>query len=289
VDNSITLKDGRQLGYALYGPPSGPAVIYLHGFPSCRLEFGLMAKGDVRVISPDRPGYGLSTPAPDHTFARFADDLRALADALGLGRFALMGLSGGAPYAACAAGLLKERVGALALISGLGPPEAPGMDKGRPALLRHFGRNPIQRRLAFEAIRAGLLKTAADVYYPRLRKLFTFAEGASRDGEIMTPKFCADLIACWREALRQSIEGPALDARLYDLPWPIDPHTLQLPTLVWHGDADPVVPPQIAEYYARTLPHAEYRSFPGDGHVSLIARHHGEILNWLVQDAHALN
>lgn len=289
MNHQITLKDGRQLGYAVYGPESGPTVVYLHGFPSCRLEFGLMAAGDVRVIAPDRPGYGLSSPAPQGTLASFASDIAELADAVGLARFALFGMSGGAPYAACAAGLLKPRVGALALVSGLGPPEAPGMNRGRPALLRHFGRNPVQRGLAFNAIRTGLLKTRAEIYYPKLRQLFSFAEGPSRDGEIMTAKFCTDLVNCWREALRTSIDGAAHDAENYDAPWPVDPATIDLPALVWHGSADAVVPAEIATYYAKVLPHAEFKLFPGDGHVSLIARHYKEILAWLVQDAHGLN
>jgi len=289
LNRTITLKDGRALGYALYGPQEGPAVIYIHGFPSCRLEAGLLDMKAVRVIAPDRPGYGLSSSAPGHSFAAFADDIAALADALGLDRFALFGMSGGAPYAACTAGLLGPRVGALALVSGLGPREADGMNRGRPALLRYFGRSPVQRRLAFEAIRAGLLKAPVDVYYARLRRIFTLAEGPSRDSEVMTPQFSAALIHCWREALRRSIDGAALDAELYNTPWPVAPAAIRTPTLVWHGSADPVVPVDIANYYATVLPNAEIRIALGDGHVSLIARHHADVLKWLVQGAHALD
>ena len=60
VSRRVTLPDGRGLGYAEFGPPDGPAVLYFHGWPSSRLEPAILGAGGVRIIAVDRPGYGLS-------------------------------------------------------------------------------------------------------------------------------------------------------------------------------------------------------------------------------------
>ena len=97
----MTLPDGRQLGYADLGPAGGPVVLHQHGAPGSRLELAaledeLVARR-VRVLTPDRPGYGGSSPAPGRRLADWPADLAALADHLGVGRFAVTGYSSGGP------------------------------------------------------------------------------------------------------------------------------------------------------------------------------------------------
>lgn len=124
TDHTLTLRNGRILSYALYGPANGRPVIFLHGTPSCRLEAngisssGLLDKTGVRLIVPDRPGFGLSSPAKSRTVLSYVNDLEALITHIGLehdgqdsaredgqrpGGYAVIGGSGGGPYAtACA-------------------------------------------------------------------------------------------------------------------------------------------------------------------------------------------
>src|SRR5437899_12705534 len=104
----IVLSDGRRLGYAQYGSPNGSPLMYFHGWPSSRLEprvaENLCADLGLQVIAPDRPGFGLSDFKPGRTLASWPEDVRALAASLGFHRFAVLGVSGGGPYAiACAA------------------------------------------------------------------------------------------------------------------------------------------------------------------------------------------
>src|SRR3954471_17322215 len=99
-NNTITLPGGRRLGYAKYGDPDAMPVLYCHGFPSCRLEPSMLPVSGIRLIALDRPGYGLSEPLPGRTLRDWPRDVAAAADALGLHRFAVVGVSGGAPYAA---------------------------------------------------------------------------------------------------------------------------------------------------------------------------------------------
>ena len=105
----ITLPDGRRLAYAEFGTPDGRPVLYFHGAPSSRLEPLLVGDdawraNGLRVIAPDRPGVGLSDFLPKRGFSQWPNDVVALADALGLERFGVIGMSGGGGYvAACAA------------------------------------------------------------------------------------------------------------------------------------------------------------------------------------------
>jgi pimeloyl-ACP methyl ester carboxylesterase len=106
-DYRIQLPDGRLLGYAESGAPAGRAVLYFHGHPGARLEAGFLAdpatRANVRLIGVDRPGMGLSTYQPGRRLLDWPADIAALADALAIERFAVVGLSGGGPYAlACA-------------------------------------------------------------------------------------------------------------------------------------------------------------------------------------------
>ena len=127
----ITLPDGRRLAYAEYGDPLGIPVVYCHGFPGSRLEAALFhdtaKQGGVRVISADRNGLGDSDYLPNRTMLDWPDDVAAMADALGLDRFHLLGVSGGGPYALACAYRIPERLKGLALVCPLGPLDQPDL------------------------------------------------------------------------------------------------------------------------------------------------------------------
>ena len=103
----IILSDGRSLSFAEYGDRQGKPVFYFHGFPGSSLEAKLAEKISldtrVRFIGVDRPGYGFSSFKPARTISDLADDVVELADGLDIGRFSILGVSGGGPYAAACA------------------------------------------------------------------------------------------------------------------------------------------------------------------------------------------
>src|SRR5208282_1859736 len=132
-DRHIVLADGRKLGYSEYGAQRGLPVLGFHGTPGSRFMFRLVHEParrlGLRIIAPDRPGFGLSDYQENRTLSDWANDVSALADKLGLARFGVAGISGGGPYVAACAALLPERVTAAALISPVGPlhsPDGPG-------------------------------------------------------------------------------------------------------------------------------------------------------------------
>ena len=106
----VNLPDGRDLAYEEYGDPAGFPVLSFHGGLSSHLDAapaGAAAReAGIRLVAPDRPGMGLSTFQPGRTLLDWPEDVTALAHALGIERFAVMGWSAGGPYAAvCAAKL----------------------------------------------------------------------------------------------------------------------------------------------------------------------------------------
>src|SRR6185503_12550356 len=129
----IKLRDGRTLAYAEYGSPRGQPIIHCHGTPSSRVEGELTFSGTtaaelgVRIIVPDRPGMGRSDFQPGRRIVDWPNDVLELAAALGLDTFAVLGSSGGAPYAAACGALIPSRIRVVGLLGGLAPADAPGV------------------------------------------------------------------------------------------------------------------------------------------------------------------
>src|ERR1700751_1675072 len=115
LEGNVAVGDDRQIGFAEFGAPQGRAVFWLHGTPGARRQIPTEARAyaeeaDIRLIGIDRPGIGSSTPYQYGNVLEFADDLRTIADTLGIDKMAVVGLSGGGPYTLACAGPMPERV-----------------------------------------------------------------------------------------------------------------------------------------------------------------------------------
>ena len=136
TSQQIKLQDGRMLGYAEYGSPGGIPVFYFHGFPSSRLDWqlinddNLLSELNVRVIAPDRPGYGLSDYQRSRKMVDWPEDVIELANSLNIDSFAVLGISGGGPYAASCAFVIQDRLVKTGIVCGMGSSDAPGMKDG---------------------------------------------------------------------------------------------------------------------------------------------------------------
>ncbi len=284
-DGTVRLPDGRTLGFAQYGDPAAPPVLYFHGFPSSRLEAGLIPIPGVRLISPDRPGYGLSDPKPGRSLLDWAMDVEALLDALHLDRVALIGMSGGAPYAAACAHSIPHRLTATALVSGMAPPGF-GWEAGSPAgFLMGMGRRPMALRpmalrLTAHTVRgfirggdplalAGLLRRRAGL--PPSDRVLLNADAGEK------------VVTGWREAVRGGVEGPVSDALVYARHWGFPLEGIRGRVSVWHGTADTTVPVAAGRLYAARIPGARAHILEGEGHFSLIFKHHPAILRELLE------
>jgi pimeloyl-ACP methyl ester carboxylesterase len=148
---AVRLRDGRRLSFRAVGSPDGFPVLYMHGaigsprWHSAELDAAVASLG-IRCLAVDRPGFAGSDPCPARTVADSGADVEDLADALGLSRFAVIGVSAGAPFALATGWALPERVVAVGAASPLAP--YPGLRYRVPAT---GFRVPVAGPLAFEA------------------------------------------------------------------------------------------------------------------------------------------
>ena len=288
------LRDGRILAYAEAGPPGGFPVISCHGTPSCRLPGGWAAAAEAvgaRFIQPDRPGYGQSDFNPDHSLLEWARDVAELADSLGLGRFAVVGTSGGGPYAAVCGYALPERVSALALVCGCGPFwDVPEVDACATAEtgswireLVDLARNDPEAAVAHA--REECEQDAAMLERDPAEWLqFWFENDDMPDGDreiAARPEVREWSFASLEESLRGGIEGYVQDELVLTVrPWGFRAEEISVPTSIWHGEQDTLAPVGGARYLAAAIPDSRAHFFPDEGH-SIPFRHDEEILQAL--------
>ncbi len=271
---TLRLRDGRFLGYAEYGDPQGKPLFYFHGFPGSRLEARLAhdaAKaGGVRVISLDRPGMGLSDFQRGRRFTDWPEDVVQASDAQGIGRFAVMGLSGGGPYVAVCALKLPQRLTAAGIISGVAPLDSPGATAGMSRQNRLiFG---LGRRLPWLARPMWWLARQAsrdpDRLLNQIRRSAAEPDKAILDRPQVRAIYKADL----QEAFRRGSRGLAHELVVYSRPWGFRLEDITMPVHLWQGEADANVPVSMGRYQASAIPNCRATFYPGEGHLMSIDR-----------------
>jgi pimeloyl-ACP methyl ester carboxylesterase len=282
LHQQIRLTDGRKLGFAEYGDLAGRPLFYFHGWPSSRLEprtgQKVCSSLGIRLIAPDRPGYGLSDFKPRRALRDWANDVGELALHLQLKRFDILGVSGGGPYAALCASVLADRLSAVILISSVAPADAPEATSGMVALNRFllsFARKA--PRLAQYSGRFFL-----KVFWGKGHQVIPVqieARLPPADRQALASTDLRDaLIASSREAFRGGVRAAAADGLLYGLPWGFRLEDIRLPIHLWHGEKDNVVPVTMGRYLAKTIPHCRATFCANDGHFSLAFARLEEIL-----------
>jgi pimeloyl-ACP methyl ester carboxylesterase len=280
----MELADGRELAWGEMGAPDGYPVLVFHGTPGSRHQVlfdpaPAVAAG-VRVIAPDRPGYGLSTYHRGRTLEGWAGDVAALADHLGLDRFAVMGISGGGPHAAACARFLADRVSAAALLSGVGSVAEAGSEAGmmRPNQLfaRVARRAPMANALVFGLV-ARLGRRAPDRALGMMAKSAPAADAAALEDPLVRAAFRRDLL----HASATTGRAAAQDFGLFARDWGFRLEDIAVPVHVWQADEDVNVPLAHAQRQAAAIPGAVLHVVPGEGHLMCIG-HLEEIIRELL-------
>lgn len=285
----VQLQDGRRLAYAEYGDPLGIPVVYCHGFPGSRLEaklFDASAKhGKLRVISADRNGLGESDPLPDRRLMDWPADVSALADALGIDRFHLIGISGGGPYALACAHCIPDRLKGVALVCPLGPLDQPDLLRAMRwyAFLSFttMREAPFLSRSFFHGTFVPMAR-----YQPQL--LFRMMLGMMPDPDhrvLSRPEIGNAIIASLAESVRGGAEGVLHEMALYAAPWGFELEEIQLPLQLWHGTADDTVPQSHGRWLEQHLSNCDARYIKGEGHFSLPIDHMLRIQDALIAGA----
>lgn len=256
----------------------GIPVLWLHGTPNLGEPpaplFDAADRLGLRWLGYDRPGYGRSTAQPGRRVVDAAADLRAIADALALPRFAVMGHSGGAPHALAAGAVLGDRVAAVAATSGLAPFTAHDVDFDWFAGMAPGSRSSLEAAVAGRAEKERFESTPQ----PEGTDIgFVPSDWAALDGD-------------W--GWFDSVVGPAMDdgpAPLIDDDlayvgeWGFDPSEVRVPVRLAHGADDRMVPASHTRWLAERIPQAELHILPEAGHVSVLVDDGEAALEWIVR------
>jgi pimeloyl-ACP methyl ester carboxylesterase len=264
----ITLGDRRALAFEDRGDRAGRPVVLFHGAPGSRLfspDPAATEAAGVRLLTFDRPGYGHSDPQPHRRVANAASDVVALLDHLGLASAALVGWSGGGPFAVATAMHAPKRVTRLAIVSAPGPlDEVPG---GWEALGEY--QRPTAETARREPHRS--VRAIARHMTPFLADPPSFlGRGRGPDGDVMRGPARTMLVTQVTEALIQGAGGIAADLVAMWLDWGFRLSAIEIATTVFagahdrHNQAD-------ARCYAACIPGANLVVWKDAGHLGIVA------------------
>ena len=278
-------RDGGRVAWNEYGDPAGRPMIYCHGWPSSRLQARLLhhlaRERGIRVLALDRPGMGRSTRQPGRTLASWPALVAGFADALGIGRFAQLGVSGGGPYVLACAAFLPERVAASAVLCGAVPLAGADWRGLHPAYrmlipLRKLPGPLFNLPLAL----TGLLATGGFGKAPVSWLLRTLAD-ADRELLLAHPSAQRVLAESLREGIRQGGRGVMADADVYFQDWGIPLDQVRLPIRYWHGGMDRNISVAMARRFVARIPGARLDIDSGEGHFSLAIRRAADAMDHL--------
>ena len=269
----LTLPDGRQLDYRVSGPEGATPLVFHHGTPGSvvpvrAIERAAHARG-LRLVTFSRPGYGGSTRKVDRRVVDVVADTAAVLEAIGATESYIAGWSGGGPHTlACAARL--DGVKAALVIAGVGPSTATDLD-----FLAGMGQDNLDEfgaaaegehriRAYLDAARPGLQNATAADLITEMASLLPEIDRAA-----LTDEYGEDMAASFHEALRVGVDGWLDDDLAFLDHWGFELDEITVPTSLWQGTADLMVPPSHGEWFASHLPQATVTILEGEGHLSL--------------------
>jgi pimeloyl-ACP methyl ester carboxylesterase len=265
---TIDLTERRRLDYCEWGARDAPAVAYFHGTPGTRREL-LLARATlerlsihVRVIAINRPGYGSSTFRVPGGFLPVAEDIAEAMHRLGVFEFAVLGASGGSPFALACALAQPDRVTRVAIVAGVAPPRTAGMETA--AAIADEATSGVVRSLRYGTMSLGVrLGLTA-----HLARRLVGSLGLADRRALQHPDERRALEAILQEALSQWGRASAAEAGLFLHEWDFEPALITQPIRLWHGGDDNRIPAGVAVAFADRLPNAAATVWPQHGHFS---------------------
>jgi pimeloyl-ACP methyl ester carboxylesterase len=269
-------KDGRQLTVEEWGDPNGYPCILLHGTPGSRMgprpRTAVLYRRGIRLVAYDRPGYGGSDRLAGRAVSDAAADVETVADALGVEQFAVAGRSGGGPHALACAALLPDRVTRVAVLVGIAPRDAAGLEW-------HDGMTLANRR-AYAIADSGVDRLAA--WYetraaearanPASMMDFLDPQLPEADRRVVSDfGIKAMLEANFIEAFRRSAAGWVDDTLAFIAPWGFSLDRIEAPVLLWHGTEDVFAPIAHSRWLAERIRHAKLVVSRGAAHFGAVA------------------
>jgi len=287
LEGNIAVGDDRQIGFAEFGDPQGRAVFWLHGTPGARRQIPMEArvyaeKRQIRLIGVDRPGIGSSSPYQYDTVFAFAEDLRTIADTLGIDRFEVIGLSGGGPYTLACAAAMPDRVVAAGVLGGVAPVRGADAIGGGVSTLITAAAPVVEVAGApLRLVASQLIRLIRPVAEPALYAYARISPEADRR-LLVRPEFKAMFLDDLLNGSRKQLAAPFADVVVFARDWGFRLDEVKVPIRWWHGDRDHIVPFEHGQHVVSRLPDAQLTHLPGESHLAGLGRAE-EILGTMVE------
>lgn len=272
---TVATPDGRSLEVLVEGALGGRVLLFHSGTPSGVTSFGVLARyaaqRELQLVSYSRPGYGDSSPRQNRSVSDVAVDVTTILDALNIDRFLTLGWSGGGPHALACAALLPERCAGAAVLAGVAPFDAQGLNwfSGMgPENVEEFGATlaglgPLTTYL--EGQRSHLQHVTGDQIAAALGGLVPPVDKAALTGE-----FADEIAQSFRRALLNGIDGWRDDDLAFAKPWGFDLESVDVPVAIWQGRQDRMVPFAHGQWLAEHVSGARVHLYDDHGHLSLV-------------------
>jgi pimeloyl-ACP methyl ester carboxylesterase len=291
---TVTTPDGRRLEVRIAGPEGGPTVVAHPGTPDdARLNSDTRSAGaqrGVRHVSYARPGYLESDRHEGRSVASCAADVRAIAYALEIDRFHVVGWSGGGPHALACASLLPDRVISAATVAGAAPHDGDELDwsagmgdenveelglaeQGADQLLPFLEREAEEIR---ESTPEDLLRILGDLV-------------SEPDRAVLSGEYAEESLAGLKNALGNGVLGWLDDDLAFIRPWGFDLDSISVPVSIWQGREDRFVPITHGEWLAEHVPGARSHLLENEGHISVSRHRYGDVLDELLAQSSAVS
>lgn len=273
-NQTLTLTDGRTLGFAEYGDSNGKnTVIYFNGSGGSRLDHPtdkkILLDLSIRFIATDRPGHGISSPKQDRKLLDWPNDVQQLADYIGAEKFYVMGWSAGGPHTLACAYKLPERVIAGAIISGLAPVDRPNPYEGLPLplkVLNYLGRKTPGLVYLFRRMMYPIVMGDPDEAGKKLASSFPPVDRQIAE----QPENRKMLVRSIQEGYKQGWEGPAQDDIVINSDWGFRIEDIGVRIDIWQGGADKNVPQNQGMYQHEKIPNSTFTELSDQAHLYLL-------------------
>lgn len=273
VKGAIGMEPGRRLSFVAFGPSTGPTVIWLHGTPGAATQIPEDARRRAedegfRIIGVDRPGVGHSTPHLYGSVGTFSDDLARLMDALDVDTAAVVGLSGGGPYALAASAFLGDRVPVVGVLGGVAPTTGVDAVPGGLVALTRFAQPVLKvARVPGGRVLAGGVRVLTPVADQAIGLYGRFSPEGDRE-LLSRPEFKAVFLGDLIRRARRRFSAPLADLVLFGHDWGFTLADVNAPVHWWHGTEDNIVPFEHGEAVTARLADTSFRPIMGGGHLA---------------------
>ncbi|MGG8496511.1 alpha/beta fold hydrolase [Tenacibaculum sp. TC6] len=279
INQYFILKDKRKLGFAEYGEIDGFPIIYYHGSQSSRLEMhydlSFVSDNNLRIISIDRPGHGISDFNQSGTILSFAEDVKELIEHLGINIFSVAGMSAGAPFVLGLTYLFPENIYKVSIISGFAP-----FNKKSKQYLSKKVKIILSLAKSFPFLLKIILRLQAKQIVSNPKKtLRNFLKIMSEpDQEVLKNDLVMKVIeSMFKEAFKNGSKGVAYEiSNLLVNSWGFELSNIKVPVTFWHGEKDYNVPFEWAELMTSEINQAHLNKYSEEGHL-IIFKHAREI------------